>query len=67
MVDVYNFIFFNKKQVLAGCALVIALLLVLILFIWSNHSTSEALKEYERPPMPIHKRPLPWDTRVIPY
>ena len=65
MVDVYSYIYFNKRRVLAGCALAIALLLVLILLIWSNHSTSEALKEYERPE-PSRKRPLPW-SRVVYY
>ena len=66
MVDAYSYIYFHKKQTLAACALAIALLLVLILLIWSNHSTAEALKEYERPE-PRRKRPLPWDSKVIYY
>jgi hypothetical protein len=67
MVDVYSWLYFNKRKVLSGCALAVTLLLVLMLFIWSNHSTKEALKEYERPPAPIHKRALPWDPHIIPY
>jgi hypothetical protein len=67
MVNVYSWLYFHKRQVLAGCAIAITLILVLMLFLWSNHSTKEALKEYELPPAPIHKRPLPWDTRVVYY
>ena len=66
MSKIYDWIYFNKRRVLAGCAIAITLLLVLMLFLWSNHSTKEALKEYERPPAPIRKRPLPW-SRTIPY
>ena len=67
MVSVYNYIYFHRKQILAGCALAITLILVLMLFIWSNHSTTEALKEYELSPDPIRKRPLPWQKNVIYY
>jgi len=67
MFDVYNFVYFNKKKILAGCGLLIALLLVLILLVWTNASTAEALKEYEQKPITHHKRPLPWDKRVIYY
>lgn len=66
MSDVYNWLFFHKKQVLSGCALLIVLLVVLIIFIHINASTKEALKEYERPPASTRKRPLPW-AKVIYY
>jgi len=65
MSRIYDWIYFNRRRVLAGCALAIALLLVLMLLAWSNRSTREALKEYERPPAPIHRRPLPWSRAIF--
>ena len=67
MASVYNWLYFHKKQVLAACGIAITLILVLMLFLWSNHSVKEALKEYELPPAPIHKRALPWSRRIIYY
>ncbi len=65
MANIYDWIYFHKEQVLAGCALIISLLLVLILLIWTNASTQEALKEYDTEVV-SPKRPPPW-ARVIYY